>query len=80
MLENLNLSFKQLYTTENIQEYIHMLIESPMRIVLAAIDIILVIFLVVKLFDLLKDTRAWQLLRGVFVLIIATVLSRNLSI
>ena len=75
MLESLKLSFKQLYTTENIQEYIQMLSQSPLRIILTIIDIVLVIFLIVKIFDLLKDTRAWQLIKGVFVLVIVTALS-----
>jgi diadenylate cyclase len=39
------------------------------------IDLGLVIFITMKLVQILKDTRAWQLIKGVAVLLIATALS-----
>jgi len=48
---------------------------GPLGIITTIIDIALVLFLIYKAFDLLKGTRAWQLLKGIAVLIIITLLS-----
>lgn len=48
--------------------------ESPWRLILAIIDVLVVAFLIYKLLVLIRDTRAWQLIKGVlFILITARV-------
>jgi len=74
MIENLNMSVQKLYE-QNVLEYIHKLIENPMELILAIIDIVIVIFLVYKFVKILKGSRAWQLLKGIVLLITATVVS-----
>lgn len=74
MIENLNMSVQKLYE-QNVLEYIHKLIDNPMELVLGIIDIAIVIFLIYKFVKILKGSRAWQLLKGIVLLIAVTVLS-----
>lgn len=69
MIEN---AFKNFYQTHIIGNLNNM---GPLGIITTIIDIALVLFLIYKAFDLLKGTRAWQLLKGIAVLIIITLLS-----
>ena len=63
----------------SIMNYINTLRNSPTHLITFIIDITIVIFLAVKL---VKGTRALQLLKGIFFLVIATILSSvfNLTI
>ena len=70
-LFNLNLK----YTGQNILNYLSMLKDSPIRVVMLIIDIAIVLFLAVKLIQIIKGTRAWQLLKGIAFLIVFTLLS-----
>lgn len=74
MLENLSNKI-QLFYTENVIQYFSTLQSSPIKIMLLIIDIAIVLYLAYKLLNIVKSTRAWQLLKGILVLIIATVLS-----
>lgn len=74
MLENLSNKIGLFYT-ENIIQYFSTLQSSPIKIVLLIIDISIVLYLGYKLLQIVKNTRAWQLLKGILVLIVATVLS-----
>lgn len=49
--------------------------ESPINIILGILDIAIVLFLLYQAVRLLKKTRAWQLLKGIAVLVIITLLS-----
>lgn len=60
---------------DNIINYINALRNSPTQLITFIIDITIVILLAVKFFQLVKGTRALQLLKGIFFLIIATILS-----
>lgn len=62
--------------------YINTLRNSPTHLITFIIDITIVIFLAVKFLKLVKGTRALQLLKGIFFLVIATILSSvfNLTI
>lgn len=60
---------------DNIINYIDALRNSPTQLITFIIDITIVILLAVKFFQLVKGTRALQLLKGIFFLIIATILS-----
>lgn len=74
MLENFGKVFTNFYEN-NILEYIEMLYQYPIKLVLLIIDITLVVFLISKFLKIVKDTRAWQLLKGIALLVIVTALS-----
>ena len=59
----------------NIVGYISNLYQYPIRLFLLVIDLSIVIFLVYQLIKVSKRTRAWQLLKGIFLLLIVTWLS-----
>lgn len=67
---------------ENILAYFQTLQEYPIKIVSLILDIVIVLFLGYELLKIVKDSRAWQLIKGIAVLIIATALSQlfNLNI
>lgn len=72
-------SFQVFYETR-VLNYINTLLEYPIKIVILIVDIGLVLFLLYKLINILKGTRAIQLLKGIAVLIFATALSEFLSL
>lgn len=63
------------FFNENVLGYIHTLYQYPIKLVLLIIDISIVVFLGVKLVKIAKKSRAWQLLKGIVFLILATWLS-----
>ena len=62
-------------TEGGIINYINALITNPMDLITFIIDITIVILLVYKFIGLVKGTRALQLLKGITLLIIITILS-----
>lgn len=79
MIENLRTMFSNFYEN-NIADYLQLLQQYPIKIVILLIDISIVLFLAYKLLQIVKDTRAWQLLKGIVFLIIATALSGLLQL
>ena len=75
-LFNLNLK----YTGQDIINYLNLLKDSPIRIVMLIVDIAIVLFLAIKLIQIIKETRAWQLIKGIAFLIIFTLLSSVLEL
>lgn len=67
-------------TTQNITNYLNMLKDNPIKIAMLIIDIGLVLFLTIKLIQIVRETRAWQLIKGIAFLIIATFLSSILQL
>lgn len=61
-------------------EYLKTLPQEPLKIVTLILDLAIVIFLVVKLVQLIKGTRALQLLKGILFLIIITIASSILEL
>lgn len=59
----------------NVVEYITNLQENPLRLISLAIDLTIVIFLVYKLIKMTKKSRVWQLIKGIALLIAATLIS-----
>ncbi len=57
------------------EEYWVSLQNNPVTGITSVIDIVIVLFFLVKAFKLLNGTRAWQLLKGIIVLIAITFLS-----
>lgn len=74
MLNNISKALKDVYETQ-IVSYIGDLYNTPLLLLMSLLDIIIVIFLFYKLFQILKGTRAWQLSKGILFLILATCIS-----
>ena len=64
----------------NILAYIRTLQEYPIKLISLILDIVIVIFLAYQLLRIVKDSRAWQLVKGIALLIIATALSKVLNL
>ena len=79
MIENFQTMFNNFYKN-NIADYLQLLHEYPIKLVLLILDLSIVIFLGYKLLQIVKGTRAWQLLKGIVFLIIATALSGILQL
>lgn len=76
MLDQTIQSFFQTKIIENIND----LYANPLSLITAILDLVIVIFLIYKVFNILKGTRAWQLLKGIAVLIIITLISGFLKL
>ena len=63
------------FTGQDIINYLNMLRESPLKIIMLIVDVAIVLFLAIKLIQIVKETRAWQLIKGIAFLIIVTMLS-----
>lgn len=79
MFGNLRISFEDIYQTE-IVEYIQSLYLNPFKLVFTILDLLIVIFLLYNAFKLLKGTRAWQLLKGIALLVVITFVSGVLNL
>lgn len=58
-----------------INSYINTLSQNPIRLVTLILDIAIVIFLAYKMTKIVKKTRAWQLFKGIAMLILVTWIS-----
>lgn len=63
------------YTSQDITNYLNMLKGNPFKIVMLIIDIAIVLFIAIKLIQIIRETRAWQLIKGIVLLVIVTLLS-----
>lgn len=59
----------------NFMNYINELVQNPVRIIFTILDLAIVIFLAYKFIKLIKKSRVWQLIKGIALLIIMTVVS-----
>lgn len=64
---------------QNILYYIKLWQEYPIKLVSLILDLAIVIFLAYELLRIVKDSRAWQLVKGIAFLIVATALSELLN-
>ena len=71
MITNLGMNWESFYN-DNIGAYIKSLQSNPFELVTLIIDISIVVFLVYCFFRIVKGSRAWQLIKGIALLIIAT--------
>lgn len=78
MVINLGMNWENFYT-ENIVAYIKSLQENPFELVTFILDISIVIFLLYCFFRVVKGSRAWQLIKGIILLVIATWVSGLLN-
>ncbi len=79
MLENFNIAMNNFYQ-ENILGYIDLLYKYPVKLIALVLDILIVTFLIIKLVKIVKGTRAWQLLKGIAFLVVATAVSSLLGL
>ena len=61
-------------------EYFNNFPATPVSLITTILDIVIVIFILYKAFRMLKETRAWQLLKGMAVLIIIMFISGYLKL
>ena len=71
MVSNIGMNWENFYN-ENILSYIKSLQENPFELVTLIIDLSIVVFLIYCFFKVVKGSRAWQLIKGIALLIIAT--------
>lgn len=64
----------------NITEYIKNLFSHPFNLAMFILDITIVVFCIINMAKLIKDTRAWQLLKGIFLILLATFISKVLKL
>lgn len=74
MVINLGMSWENFYK-DNIMSYIKSLQENPFELITLILDLAIVIFLVYCFFKVVRGSRAWQLIKGIALFIIATWLS-----
>ena len=65
---------------QNILSYIRLWQQYPIKLITLIIDLVIVIFLGYKLLRIVKDSRAWQLVKGIALLVIATSISGLLNL
>ena len=74
MKDDIITGISDFYQTNILSKIIQMW-EHPIDLVLFLIDIAIVVFLAYKILKLTKDSRAWQVLKGILLLLIVTWLS-----
>ncbi len=70
----------RIFYEQNVLTYIQSLQEYPIKLISLIVDLVIVIFLGYQLLKIVKDSRAWQLVKGIAFLIIATALSSLLNL
>ncbi len=63
-----------------ILNYTQQLYDNPFKFITLIVDIVIVVLLFIKLFKIVKDSRAAQLLRGIAIIIVAMALSSILQL
>ena len=72
-------TLENFYKTQFVENF-NNLWTNPLSLFTTILDLVIVIFLIYKAFKMLKETRAWQLLKGIAVLIIITFISGYLKL
>lgn len=79
MIDNFWVTMSNFYNN-NILGYLKTLYEYPIKLVTLVVDILIVMFLILKLLEIVRDTRAWQLLKGIVFLVVVTFVSEILNL
>lgn len=79
MIINFGMNWEDFYK-DNILSYIKSLQENPFELVTLILDIAIVIFLIYCFFKVVKGSRAWQLIKGIALLIVITWVSGLLNL
>ncbi len=75
MKDNLFNTMVNNFWQANVMEYINYLQENPLRLIPFCLDLAIVIFLAYQIIKITKNSRVWQLLKGIALLVIATLVS-----
>ncbi len=78
MFDNINMSWNGIW--QSFSNYMTELSQSPFRLITLILDIIIVSYLLYKFIVYSKTTRAWQLLKGILLILIAIALSNILQL
>ena len=78
-MSNLNEAFTNFFN-EKVLSYIQVYQQYPIKFITLIIDVFLVVFLIYQVLKIAKDSRAWQLIKGIAFLIIATWVSGILNL
>lgn len=65
---------------ENILEYVQTYQQNPLMFITLIIDVSIVFFLAYSFLKIVRDTRAWQLIKGIALLVVATWISGVLNL
>ena len=79
MIINLGMNWENFYK-DNIVEYIKSLQSNPFELVTLIIDLAIVMFLLYSFFRIVRGSRAWQLIKGIAFVVIATWISGLLNL
>lgn len=79
MIENFGTTMQKFYK-DIILGYLDAFSNNPLNLLILVVDIVIVIFLATTIIKFAKNSRAWQLLKGIFFLIIANILSYVLQL
>ena len=79
MFDNLKISLDAFYQ-ENIIGYINDLYLYPVKLIVLLLDLTIVIFLAYKFIKATRNTKVWQLLKGIILLILITAISSVLKL
>ena len=74
MVINLGMNWENFYK-DNIVTYVKSLQTNPFELITLIIDLTLVVFLLYCFFKIVKGSRAWQLIKGIALFIVATWIS-----
>ncbi len=74
----LGISLEEFYR-ENILAYLKTLQTNPFELITLVLDLAIVLFLIYCFFKVVKGSRAWQLIKGIILLIAATIVSGLLN-
>lgn len=74
MFQSIQNSIQELYDTD-IVSYFRSFGENPLKLIIGILDIAIVVFLLYKAIKVLRKTRAWQLMKGIVVLVVITIVS-----
>lgn len=70
-----NLNLLDMMKSTKILESIENLFNTPFDVITTILDITIVCFVIYKAFKILKETRAWQLIKGILILLAITFVS-----
>lgn len=79
MIIDLGMNWENFYT-DNIVAYIKSLQSNPFELVTLILDLAIVLFLLYCFFKIVRGSRAWQLIKGIALLIVATWVSGLLNL
>lgn len=78
-MSNIGEMFTEVYN-EKVLSFIELYKQYPIKLFTLIIDVFLVVFLIYQVLKIAKDSRAWQLIKGIVLLVVVTWLSGILNL